>query len=446
MTTSRLGWMTLAAAIAVGAGVEHALASGFALKEQSASGLGEAFAGATAVAEDASTLFFNPAGMAELHGNQFYVVGSFIMPSGVPTNTGSTGLLGAPIIGSAGGDSARNALVPALYGVWDFRPDLKFGLAVTTPFGLTTDYNDNWYGRYSAIDSHLRTTDIQPSVSYRVNSQLTLGAGITAQYINATLSNALDFGTICFGALPAAACGALGLLPGGADGNVRLTGDDWGVGGNIGVQYTPVAGTRIGVDYRTQVDHTLSGNATFQVPAAAAPLRATGAFANTGTQGKITTPDTVSLGIRQEITPAVALLGEVAFTRWSVFKQLQFTFANPAQATSTKPENWQDTVFVSLGGTYKPAADWTLRAGLAYDQSPIKNGFRTPRLPDGDRYWLAVGASYALTPAASIDAGYTHIFVSDVSIADPDSTGVNITRANYSNHIDIVSVGLNIKF
>ncbi len=388
------------------------------MKEQSASGLGSAFAGATAASEDGSTLFFNPAGMAELKGNQAYVVGSFIMPSGVPSNQGSTGLLGGPIAGSAGGDGGRNALVPALYAVWDFRPELKFGLAVTTPFGLTTDYNDNWYGRYSAINSHLRTTDIQPTVSYRVNNQFTVGAGLRAQYITATLSNAIDFGTICFGALPAATCGALGLSPRGNDGNVRLTGDDWGIGGNIGVQ----------------------------VPAAATPLTATGAFANTGAQAKITTPDSISIGIRHELTPQVALLGDVSLTRWSVFKQLQFTFANPAQAPSTKPENWQDSVFAAVGATYKPVTDWTLRAGVAYDQSPVKNGFRTPRVPDSDRTWLTVGASYALSPSTSIDAGYAHIFMSDTSLADPDSTGVNITRASYSLHIDIVSVGLNIKF
>ncbi|MBI1779077.1 MAG: outer membrane protein transport protein [Proteobacteria bacterium] len=449
MVTKHIAWTRLASvatALMVLGAAAGAKGAGFALKEQSASGLGTAFAGATAAAEDATTLFFNPAGMAELSGNQFYVSGSFIMPSAVPTNQGSTGLLGGSIAGSVGGDAGRNALVPALYGVWDFRPDLKFGLALTTPFGLTTDYNDNWYGRYSAINSHLRTTNIQPTVSYRVSSQFTVGAGIQAQNAAADLSNAIDFGTICFGSLPAATCGALGLSPRGNDGNVRLTGDDWAVGGNVGLQFTPAPGTRLGLDYRSQISHTITGNAIFQVPAAATPLRATGAFANTGAQGKITTPDSINFGLRHELNPQWALLSDASWTRWSVFKQLQFTFTNPAQATSTKPENWQDALFVSGGATFKPAPLWTLRAGLAYDQSPIKAQFRTPRIPDTDRYWITVGASYDLTPGARIDAGYAHIFLNDGSIADPDSTGVNVTRASYKLSIDIVSLGLSIKF
>jgi long-chain fatty acid transport protein len=212
------------------------------------------------------------------------------------------------------------------------------------------------------------------------------------------------------------------------------------------VLFRSVSGTRIGLDYRSQVNHTLSGTAVFQVPAAAAPLRATGAVANTAAQGKITTPDSINLGLHPALTPQWAVMGDVSYTRWSVFKQLQFTFANPAQPTSTKPENWQDAVFVSGGASFKPAPLWTLRAGVAYDQSPIKPQFRTPRIPDTDRYWLAVGASYDLTPGARIDAGYAHIFMNNGSIADSDSTGVNVTRASYALSIDIVSVGLSIKF
>jgi long-chain fatty acid transport protein len=188
-------------------------ASGFQLKEQSVSGLGNAYAGAAAIAEDASTIFFNPAGMARLQGTQVQGNLHLIVPEGKYIKASATDTLGSALTGGNGGDGAQDALVPATYFLWDISPQWKFGLGLNSPFGLVTSYDDNWVGRYHAITSSLQTIDIQPSVAYKFSDQLSIGVGLQAQYAKARLTNAIDFGTVCLGSLSAATCTALGLLP-----------------------------------------------------------------------------------------------------------------------------------------------------------------------------------------------------------------------------------------
>ena len=155
-----------------------ALASGFSLKEQSISGLGNAYAGAAAIAEDASTIFYNPAGMARLRGNQAAGGATFIAPESHFINSGSTTPFGTALIGPNGGDAGQDAIVPHGYLMWDVNSDLKLGIGITSPYGLVTGYDDNWVGRYNAITSKLMTLNVQPTISYKVNDQIAVGAGI----------------------------------------------------------------------------------------------------------------------------------------------------------------------------------------------------------------------------------------------------------------------------
>lgn len=441
--TIRLGFAPLLASSVLLAG--PAFASGFALKEQGISGLGNAYAGAAAVAEDASTMFFNPAGMAKLRGNQMLGGSTFISPESEFTNSGSTTPFGTALTGPNGGDAGQDALVPHAYLMWDVNADLKLGIGITSPYGLVTGYDDGWVGRYHAITSKLMTINVQPTIAYRVNEQFAVGAGVQFQYIKATLTNALDFGTICLGSLPAAACGALGLAPQGADGHIRLTGDDWGYGFTLGAMWEPTRSTRVGLGFRSKVDHTLEGDADFTVPTSATALTSTGRFRDTSVKGAVQTPESLSLSIVHDLNPRWSLLGDVTWTNWSRFKELRFRFGNPLQPESVTPENWKDAYFFSVGATYRHNDTWTFRIGLAYDQTPVPDADRTARLPDNDRIWIALGASYAVTPKLKFDVGYSHIFMDESGIRNLSSTN-HVQAGTYNSQIDILGVGMSFKF
>lgn len=439
------GCLLGAVAVAAIAAPLPALASGFLLKEQSASGQGTSFAGATAnAAGDASALFFNPAAAGAVSGNQVVGVATGVFPY-AKTNDASasraTRLGGGAITGSAdSGDAAGDALVPAGFLVYSLTPDVKLGLALTSPWGLSTDYPENWVGRYHAVHSSLQTINISPSVSYKLLPELTVAAGLQIEYAKARLSQAVDFGSIL------AIAGAR-VAPGSLDSVAQVKGDDWGVGGTAGLLYQPTKETRIGLSYRSSVFHQLQGDATFgSVPAA---LR--GSFADTDVKAKVTMPDVVGLGAYHELNDRWAVMGDVQWTNWSRFQQLRIDFANPLRSDSVTVENWKDSWFVSLGAAYKWSDKLTLRAGVAYDQSPVRDEYRTPRIPDADRYWVSLGAGYQVTDNIKMDLGYTHVFAhsGSVNLTDnltgPDALRGNL-KASYDAHVDIVALQTTFSF
>jgi long-chain fatty acid transport protein len=197
-------------------------AAGFALIEQSMSGLGNAYSGGAASAEDASTIFYNPAGMTLLNGRQLILGAHVIMPSVKFHNEGSTHVTGQPLSGGNGGDGGVTKAVPNLYYSRKVSDKFFVGMGINTPFGLATDYNKTWVGRYHAVESDVMTVNINPSVAYKINDQISVGAGLNVQYLKAILSNAVDFGTAGY------SLGIPGLLPQSNDGFAEMEGDSWG--------------------------------------------------------------------------------------------------------------------------------------------------------------------------------------------------------------------------
>jgi long-chain fatty acid transport protein len=378
-----------------------ASASGFALIEQSASGLGNAYAGGAASAEDASTVYFNPAGMTNIKGSQVLVAVHAIKPSAQFSNNGSTGALGT----DTGGDAGSLALVPSLYLVGDIGEQWKYGIGVSSPFGLKTEYSSSWIGRNLAIKSELKTVNINPSISYKMSDMVSLGFGLDAQYAEATLTKS-----------------------GNALGEVKVTGNDWAYGWNIGTLIQVNKELRIGAAYRSSIKHSLKGDVTF----AAAPAN------NGSVSADVEVPDSFSLSFVNAINPQWEVMGDITLTKWSTFKNLDVIRTGAQTPLSHTAENWSDTYRYSLGATHRYNDAWKVRIGVAYDQTPTSDQYRTPAIPDSDRTWLALGGQYKISATSALDFGYAHIYVKNATIDQP--VGPYKVVGSYQNSVDILSM------
>ncbi|MEO6022229.1 MAG: outer membrane protein transport protein [Burkholderiales bacterium] len=425
--------------------VAGAHSAGFQLFEQSVSGLGTSFA-STAAAEDASTVWWNPAGMSYLQGTNFSLAGHAIKPSAEFKNDGSRTFIpppiGIPLSGGNGGDAGGIAIVPNLYFTHAFTDRLSFGVGINSPFGLTTEYDDGWVGRYHALKSDLLTVNINPSVAWKINERFSLGGGVSIQYAKAELSSAVDFSTVCLGAAPPATCAALGLAtPGNTarDGKATVDGDHWGYGFNLGAMWQIVPSTRLGFAYRSSISQNLSGDAKFDnVPAA---FTANPNFQNRNVTASVDLPDTASLNVYSQIDQSWAVMADLTWTKWSRFEELRVKSINGAADILTT-EKWDDSFRVAVGANYKPTEKWTLRAGLAYDQSPVPDQYRTPRIPDQDRTWVSFGANWKITQNGSLDFGYAHIFVKSASVNLSTADAENQSRGNLKGSYDKPSVDI----
>jgi long-chain fatty acid transport protein len=414
-----------------------ASAAGFALIEQSASGMGNAFAGGSAAAEDASTIFFNPAGMTYLPDDQLVVSGHAIRPSATFTNNGSHSAAGAATPGGNGGDAGDWSLVPNMYFSKSITPDIKLGLGISAPFGLQTSYDPGWVGRYQALQSELYTININPSIAFKATDRLSLGFGVSAMRAEAKLTNAVDVGSILGGGLNQ-----------NFDGLAHLKGDDWGIGWNAGAIFQFNDSTRFGLAYRSEVHEKLEGNVNFTFQPGT-PGGVSTALHNGAVNASLTLPDSLSASLFHQLNDQWDIMADVTWTGWSSFKTLTATYSTGAALSST-PENWKNTVRVSAGATYHYSDALRLRGGIAYDESPVPDAFRTPRIPDNDRTWLAFGASYKITPAADVDVGYTHIFVKNTSINKTTDTSFaqaqDTVIGSYDSDVNIVSLQLTYNF
>ena len=416
-----------------------ALAGGFELRTQGASGAGTATAGAAATGEDASTVFYNPAAMTLLKEGQVIFAGQLYVPDLDYDNRVATDGTGGIITGSKRLKNEPVAL-PSLFGVWNVADRVRLGFSLTSPFGLTTEYRDDWVGKYNTYYTSLQTFDFNPAIGLRVTDWLSVGAGASVQYARADRRNMLDFGSICFNSsgLGSGTCAALGLLPQAADGRLEVTADDWSVGYNVGILLQPTPKIRIGLAYRSRIHQRLDGTADFTVPDVAAPLAAGGAFRDTDASAEITLPERASLSVYYEVTSRLALLGDVTWTAWSRFDELRVDFDNPAQPSISEPEEWDDSFRYSIGARYQVTDEWVARVGVAFDETPINNDLRNPAIPGNDRLVFALGAGYRFSNAVNIDLAYIYNRELEASIdqSRPDSGTI---EGDYDNSTHVLS-------
>ncbi len=423
-----------------------AWAGGFAVAEQSASAAGTAAAGAAAAAEDAGTVFYNPAGMVRLDGNHVALVGQAFIPRYQFDNEGTTDGVGGVILGS---EDVKREVIPvgSFFAVVSLSERLKLGLGVTSPFGLASEYEEDWVGHYSTLLSGIATVDINPAVAFRITDWLSLGAGVSAQYADGELRNDIDFGTVCFvQLLGPAACDGLGILPQRADGRLDIDMDSWGFGYNLSAMIEPRPDTRLAVIYRSQVHHDFDGGADYSVPSVAEPVTLGGTlFQDTDAAAEITFPASLSVSLYHRLSPQLALLGDVTSTGWSSFETLRIELANPAQPDIVQEEDWRDSFRYALGLHYQPTEHWIARAGIAYDETPVPNSLRNPGIPGNDRFVLGLGAGYRLSSAVALDLAYVYARELEASVEQsrPESGTV---RGEYHNSIHILSGQLSWRF
>jgi long-chain fatty acid transport protein len=428
----------LAASVSATLFIGSAHGAGFSIVEQSVSGLGTSFAGAAASAEDASTVFFNPAGMMALDKGAS-LVGALhvIQPSTEFTDSGFS-----TAGGGDGSDAGVSAVVPNLYYVGEASDNMRFGLGIGAPFGLATEYDDGWKGRYYGIESALQTININPAVAFKVHDKLSIGVGLNVQYANATLTSAVNGAGLC------AYLQGIGVIPGGCaaptDIDAEVTGDsiDWGV--NYGVLYSMSDATRIGFHYRSGMRHVLKGDAEFT--GTAPELAAAGFLVDSDAEAVLNLPATAALSVSHKLSPKMTLLGDAMWTNWDQMSELRVSYDVGNQGDTVEDLSWKNTGRYSVGMLYGMSDVMTLRAGLALDQSPVPNEeHRSVRVPDADRTWVSLGLGYKLAGNMQLDAAFAHLMVDDADINKVDALKGTLV-GEYEAEVNIFSVQASMPF
>ena len=408
-------------------------AAGFALRTGSADWVANAYAGNTAKSYDASTSWTNPAGMVRLDQNEIDASINGLFPRTEPsvTNFGAGGRP-TPGIGSPG-NSIQSAATAGTFGVLSVTRDLKLGLAVTAPFGERIAYPNDWVGRYQSLVSSI--TDIQAllSAAYRIDSHFSVGAGVVLDYFQTRLTQAVNIGTP------------------GLDPVLDLHGHDVAAGYVLSGLFQLTPATRFGLTYRSRIEHDIGGGQRVYVPpliAAASPVTAARLLGlSSSLRTQITLPDSVTFGAYHDITPRLAIMADVQWTDWSLLNTVAIVPGNPGVPPATLALNLRNSWFGSVGANYKVTNTLMLQAGVAYDQTPVRDSAsRSSRLPDYDRWELGAGFTYAAFSNVKLQFGYAHEFAGNVSIRNAASTTSGVLAGTYRDSADIVSLGAAVKF
>lgn len=403
-------------------------ASGFALIEQSASGQGLSYAGAAANAEDASVMWFNPAGLTQIEGNQAILGAHVIAPKAPFTNQSSSN--GAAVVGS-NDDGATIGLVPNIY--YKTKLDgMDFGLGINVPFGQHISYDDAWVGRYHATETDLKTLNINPAIAKKVNDKLSVGFGLNAQYVDVVLGQNINQSAI-----------------GDTDAAAEVTGSSWAFGYNLGLMYSASESLNLGLSYRSEINHDVKGkvaytNVNSTVPIAAGPTYLSNIMFDSAATASVSLPATLIAAIDFKVDDSVQLLAGATWTGWKAYDELVVDFANAAPDSKSN-QNFEDSMRYSLGMNYQFNSAWKLRAGVAFDETPVPNAeSRSPRTPDSDRTWLSFGAGYELNKNMYLDVAYTHIYSdkAPVNYSQVTSLGTNTLNGEFNTSIDILSAQL----
>ena len=404
----------------------NVLAGGFALNEQSISGMGSGFAGRSSSAEDASTIYGNPAGMARLKQEQVSVGAATLFANSDISRTRST------FAGNEDGDMVPTTTVPMGYYVKPIDEHWAFGVGFYVPFGLITDYGSGFAGRYYANKSEVTTLTFQPTISYAFNEKVSIGFGPTINRIGGEIT----------GMVPNP------LTPGRNDGKLKSTGDDTALGFNAGVLVQATDQTRLGLTYHSKVSYHLD-----------AKTKVTdGIFSVLGVSGRsydasldVDTPESVDFSATHQFNNDWTLYVGSTWTRWSRFKELTIEnsglppLLSGQLGTISEEQNWHDTWAHAIGTAYQLNGQWVLRSGFSVDQSPANNTNRGPRIPTGDRKVISFGAGWTPVKNVTIDFAYSYLWEESVKINDTSSSR-GAYSARYKNSASGLGTSVSYRF
>jgi len=392
--------MKLLPALILSALAGNAAASAFQLLEQNASGLGNAYAGSAAVAENASTIFYNPAGMTQLKDHEFSTGGVLVAASFKFNDTGSQ--VGFLTNTGSGGNGGVLGVIPNAYMSWALNKDLYVGLGFGAPFGLKTKYDNPWVGAAQATSFDVKTYNINPSVAYRVNDSVSVGAGLNWQRLTAEYKRQVAVVS------PLTAVSPLVL---------DLQDEAWGW--NVGALFTVTPSTKIGVSYRSQIKYKLSGDINIVGPEPAINNNSSDAAA------RLKLPDTLIVSGTHQLSDKVQLLGDLSWTGWSTIPKLDVlrtSGPSSGQIAQTLDTEFHDSIRVAVGANYQYRGDVKLKFGVAHDQTPVRSAAtRLVSLPDKNRIWLSTGAQWAVNKDSVLDFGVTYLLLKKSRIDNDQS-------------------------
>ncbi|NWK76336.1 OmpP1/FadL family transporter [Aquitalea sp. LB_tupeE] len=463
MKLKHLSQSVMLMGVAVGAFSSTALASGYNFGSQSVSAQGTAHANA-AEAADASIIYYNPAGLSLLEGTQISVGATTVLPDSSYTDTGSKRAVSTlPLKGNNGGSYAPSAVIaPTFYMSSKLNDKVTVGLGMFVPYGAQLDYGNSWIGRYAIESIKLETLNINPSISFKLDDKQSLGFGLSAQYMKAHLTKAVDVGSGAYSTL----VGLYGASIGGAvaaglgDGQAGMSADGWGYGFNLGYMYQLDEHTRFGLAYRSEIHQTLDGSATWdfsQVGNSTIAAQAAAQHPNSSAQVKVVTPQSASASFYHDLNERVAIMGTATWTGHSSMQNIDIKFPGTSEGDLIINQKWKNSWMFALGANYKYSDKLLFRTGLAYDQSPVSSEQLThPALPDGDRYWISFGANYKFDKHNSVDVSYSYVQVKNVHInysdvcsgqASCSYTGNGeTTTGDYKTNLQLIGLQYNYSF
>ena len=381
-----------------------AFAGGLYISEFGTPSMGVASAGAQAVASDASTAFHNPAGMTRLDGKQLMLTGGALYSTVKFDSDDNT-----PIAGNNGGDAGGAAPILGQFYVHSLSDRLKLGANIISITGAVLDYGDDWTGRYLNTEVTLLTITLNPTIGYRVNDWLSIGAGPQIMYANLEMK--------------------LRAPPPIGTGKVEIDGDDVAFGYDVGAMFELGEKTRLGIIYQSEIEPEFSGDVKFSGGAVSA---------DAGTDTTITLPQFVRVSVYHELNEQWALLGTVGWEDWSAFENINIS---TGQGSAKIPRNWDDTYKFAAGVHFRPAESWLLQLGFAYDTSPVDADDRTPDMPIDRQIRYATGAQYKWSENVSLGGQFVYADYGDAKINN------DLLRGDYKrNDIFFLAFNLNWKF
>ena len=400
--------LKLAAAAMLSAALSSAaFAGGFMLTEQSVAGLGRAYAGAGIVGDDLSAVWYNPAGMSLLSGTAVQM-GAVVADLDLEVTTNENATFGHHKASKENGRK-HGVPVPNMYLVHQIKDDMWFGLGITVPFGMATEYDNNWAAADKGMNAEVKVFDINPNVALKLTDTLSFGAGVSLQYVTAQFESR-------------SGQDALNV-------RARLNADGWAWGGNFGFMWQPTETVRVGLAYRSQVNHKADGYLKTEVSSGS---RLIGSFKSNDGHAEMSAPHVITLTGTWKATEDLRLSALARWTNWSSFKDLPISGTSLYRATATAKHvatengmgnlvsnpsnktaptyNWKDSWLFTVGADYDINDEFTVRGGVGYEISPVDDDkYRSATIPDTDRLWLSMGATWHASKNLQGDFGIAYL-------------------------------------